>query len=292
MTATAHASATIASLALYPVKGLRGLVVDAFTLEAGGPAIPGAGDREWLVVDADGRFLSQRQLPRMALVECRVTPRALVLDAPGMPRLQVPDRRSDTGGDAALEVTVWNHVQAATDEGPEAAAWLSQFLRCDGARLVRFDRRQVRLASARYTAPHVAPVLFADAFPLLVVGEASVQDVNARLAGAGEAPIGVERFRANIVLAGIDPYAEDDIDELWCDGLRGGLRLRAVKPCSRCTVPGVDPATGTATDTVPDLLATFRRRDGGVMFGVNAMVVVGHGETLKRGAEARIQWRF
>ncbi|HEU0203497.1 MAG TPA: MOSC domain-containing protein, partial [Burkholderiaceae bacterium] len=146
-------------------------------------------------------------------------------------------------------------------------------------RLMRFDPEERRLANRRYTGETEAPYKFADAFPLLVTNTASLADLNSRLHAQGHPEVTMARFRANLVLDGLPAFEEDYVATLRI----GALTLRVVKPCARCTVPGVDPITGAQSTTVPDVLATFRQTDEGVMFGVNAIVVAGAGETVRIG---------
>ena len=275
--------ATIFELNLYPVKGCRGFGVRSARLPDTGLEVDGIGDREWVVVDADGEFLSQRQYPRMALIETRLKGEALRLKAPGMLGLEVPFASE---GDV-IEVRVWDDQVAAVTQGEIADAWFSQFLGTP-ARLVRFDPEGRRSANHKYTGEVEARYKFADAFPLLITTRASLADVNARLARIGAAAVTMARFRPNIVLDGLPQFEEDYVKSLR----HGELVIRPVKPCARCTVPGVDPLTGAASTVVPDLLATFRGQADGVMFGVNAIVVEGAGATLAAGDEFDVELSF
>lgn len=272
-------SVKVSALYLYPVKGCRGFAVQQATLAATGLEIDGVGDREWVIVDDQGEFFSQRELPRMALIETRLTSSALRLKAPGMLGLEIP---LASEGDV-VQVRVWDDTVAAVTQDPLADTWLTNFLERP-ARLMRFDPEHRRLASAKYTGKEEAPYKFADAFPLLVATRASLDGLNARLMQRGHAPVTIERFRPNIVLDGIDAFEEDYVDEMRIDG----CTLRAVKPCARCTVPGVNPASGVFSPEVSDTLAQFRRSTNeqlpGVMFGANAIVIAGAGAMLRTGA--------
>jgi uncharacterized protein YcbX len=271
---------TIAELRFYPVKSCRGFALTEATVAAAGLEVEGIGDREWVVVDADGEFLSQREYPQMALVETRFTASGLRLKAPGMLTLEVPFASE---GDV-VRARVWDDAVSAVTQGEVADAWFSNFLGRP-ARLLRFDPEERRLSSVRYTGAIEAPVKFGDGFALLVTGSASLADLNARLQARGEAPITSERFRPNLVLAGLDAYEEDYIKTIRC----GALELRNVKPCARCSIPGVDPATGEGSTVVPDALAAYRGRPGGVMFGVNAIVAAGAGATLRVGDTVEVE---
>lgn len=268
------ATVTVTALTLYPVKGCRGIDLAEATLAATGLAVEGIGDREWVVVDAQGEFLSQREHPKMALIETRMRHDALRLRAPGMLELEVPFASE---GDV-VPVRVWDDRVDAVTQGDIADAWVSSFLGIP-ARLVRFDPEFTRDADVRYAGPHAAPYKFADAFALLVASESSLADVNKRLATAGHDAIPMARFRPNIVVRGLEAWDEDHVKAFAA----GAVTITAVKPCARCSVPGVDPATGESATVVPDLLASFRSTKSGVIFGVNAIVTAGADATIRTG---------
>lgn len=267
---------TIAELNLFPIKGCRGVSLRSATLAATGLEHDGIGDREWVIVDGEGEFLSQRELPRMALIETRFVGESLRLRAPGMLTLEVPFA---SVGDV-VNVRVWDDTVAAVTQGEIADAWCSQFLG-RRARLMRFDPEGERLAAVKYTGKYESPYKFADGFPLLITNTASLVALNRRLKSA----VTMNRFRANLVLDGIDAFEEDYVRELRV----AGMRLRPVKSCARCTVPGVDPETGEASTDVPDALAAFRGTRDGVMFGVNAIVIEGAGGTLTVGDSVEVE---
>jgi uncharacterized protein YcbX len=271
---------TVAELNLYPIKGCRGLSVRSAQMAATGLEIDGIGDREWVVVDAELEFLSQREHPRMAMIETRFVGESLRVKAPGMLALEVPFASE---GDV-VEVRVWNDRISAVTQGEVADAWFSRFLGVP-ARLVRFDPETRRIANQSYTGAVESPYKFADAFAFLITNVASLEDLNARLARNRIAPITMTRFRPNIVLDGLPAFEEDYVSELRC----GNVLIRPVKPCARCTVPGVDPVTGEASTAVPDVLATFRGTQDGVMFGVNAIAVAGTGANICVGDEFEVE---
>jgi uncharacterized protein YcbX len=184
----------------------------------------------------------------MALIKTQLAGGSLLLSAPGMLKLEVP---LASEGDV-LRVRVWNDEIDAVTQGEVADAWFSSFLG-QSCRLMRFDPEARRWSNRRYTGVTAAPYKFADAFALLVCSEASLADLNERLGKKGLGPIGIERFRPNIVLGGIEAHEEDFADEITV----AGARLRAVKPCVRCTVPNVDPATGDAGFEPGDTLAVI-----------------------------------
>ncbi|MBF0854340.1 MOSC domain-containing protein [Gluconobacter wancherniae] len=249
---------SIASLHLYPVKSLRSLEPEVMDLEAWGAR----GDRRWVVVDADGIFLTQRKDPIMATVRVLQYPNGIVLQHATRPDLRVP---FPDGGPIA-DVAVWKDMISARDAGDEASLWLSAIIG-KSCRLTYMDAP----ASARpgHHAGHDFQVSFADGFPLLVCTTASLQDLNTRL----KVPVPMERFRPNIVIAGAAPWEEDS----WVTLRIGDVELRNVKPCSRCVMTTIDQATGTILHKGEPLrsLGAFRRQEGGIMFGQNALVVRG-----------------
>jgi uncharacterized protein YcbX len=270
-------SVRIASLHVHPIKSCAGLNVDHAQLTATGLQ----HDRQWVLVDAEGVFATQRQRPRMALVRPQVEGQRLRLSAPGLPDLLV----TPTNGDRRL-VRVWDDEIMAFDEGEAAAQWLQQALG-ESLRLVRFDPAQRRLSSAKWTGELEAENQFSDGFPVLVASTAGLAELNRRLAERGHAPVGIERFRPNLVLDGLeDANGEDFIDELRFDTPEGPVVLKLVKPCVRCTIPSVDPATGEQGHEPSDTLAGYRadsRMQGGITFGMNAVIVEGIGRTLRAG---------
>ncbi len=276
----------IASLHLYPVKSFGGVAPgEALLIETGFEF-----DRAWMVVDEGGRMLTQREVPRMTLVTPQFRGGDLVLRAPGMLALHL----HLDAVEAPTRAQVWKDEVKAYDMGALAAQWCSDFLG-RRLRLVRFDPEQKRLSDKKWTGTIDAEAAFADAFALLVASTASLADLNARLVARGAAPVGIERFRPNIVLEGLAPFEEDHIDELSIDTGEGIVRLKLVKPCVRCTVPDVDPATGERGTSVGDELATFRadaRMGGGLTFGMNAIPLEGIEQLLRVGQEVRATLNF
>lgn len=273
-------NARVVELNLYPIKGCRGVGLEQALLPETGLAVDGIGDREWVVVDAEGECLSQREYPKMALISTQLTPKSLLLKAPGMLLLEV---QFESEGDVTT-VRVWDDKVSAVTQGEIADLWLTRYLGVR-ARLMRFDYEGRRLAAHRYTGKVDAPYKFADAFPLLITNIASLAEVNQRLQRHHHAPVTMARFRPNIVLDGLPAFEEDYLRSLRI----GALRIRPVKPCSRCSVPGVDPDTGEHSPLVTDVLASMRATDDGVLFGVNAIVVDGACSTLRVGDEVEVE---
>ena len=286
MSATGDLDVRIASLHLHPVKSCGGIAVDeALVIETGLEF-----DRAWAVVDERGVAVTQRELPRMALIQPVLKHVDMVLRAPGMLALHVA---LDTV-EAAVQATVWNDTVKAYDMGDLAAQWFSDFLG-RRLRLVRFDPEQRRLANPRWTGPIEAETTFADAYPLLVTSTAGLDELNRRLAAAGHDAVTMQRFRPNLVLDGLDANGEDHLDEIVFAAAEGPVRLKLVKPCDRCTVPDVDPATGTPGHAVGDALSAYRadaRLDGAITFGMNAVILEGIEATLKTGMTGRATFKF
>jgi uncharacterized protein YcbX len=270
----------IASLHVHPIKSCAGIELPSSPLIETGLEF----DREWMVVDAHGEMLTQRERPRMALIQPRLRTSDLMLRAPGMLTLHL----SLEAVEGRTRVRVWDDVVKAYDMGPLAAQWFSDFLGVQGLRLVRFDPEEQRLSERRWTGAIEAPNAFADGFPLLVASNASLGELNRRLRAAAQAPVTMQRYRPNLVLDGLeDPHAEDSIDLLEIEAPEGPVHLKLVKPCTRCSIPDVDPATAATGHAVGDALRTYRaapRMNGGLTFGMNAVVVDGVGFTLRAGA--------
>jgi len=274
--------ARIARLFVHPVKSCAGVEVREALLLPTGLEF----DRAWMVVDAAGEFVTQRQLPRMALIRPTMKHLEMVLRAPGMLALHIAFDRVEK----PVRVKVWKDEVAAYDMGDIAAQWFSDFLSEPGApqrlRLVRFDPEHQRLSNLKWTGGVEAPNEFSDGYPLLVASEASLAELNARLAAAGHGAVGIERFRPNIVLDGIEAHDEDRVENLVVRTAEGEADLKPVKPCVRCPMPDIDPATALSSPEVGDTLRTYRqdaRVNGGITFGMNAIVLAGAEQTLRVG---------
>ena len=260
---------TLAALFTYPVKSCRGTAHESALLEQAGLE----HDREWMFVTAGGRFLTQREEPRLARVLAAVQRGALRLSADGAGEVWVP---LDFGGSRG-EVTVWRDRVSAFDQGDEPANWISSLLGRD-ARLVRIDPAARRRCDPAWTAGTEAHSRFSDGYPLLVISRASLDDLNSRL----PAPLPTDRFRPNLVLDGLSPYGEDEVHEFTARG----IRLRVVKPCARCSITTTDQSAGVTTGEEPLRTLKSYRWDPalhGVTFGQNTIVIEGAGSTLEAG---------
>ena len=254
----------------YPVKSCGRASLPSATVGPRGIV----GDRQWMVVDDTGEFLTQREHHRMSLVRPHLTDDGLLeLNAPGMPPLTVtPAIRHDR-----VDVSIWSDRCVAIDEGPTVAEWLSAFLdvRC---RLVRFPDDATRRVDPEYAGPN-DQVGFADGFSFLLASCASLDDLNHRLAS----PLPMNRFRPNIVVSGGEPFEEDRWKSIRIDG----IAFAVVKPCARCVTTTVDQQTGEASREPLRTLATFRNVPGrGVMFGQN--LIHDQSGVLHVGAEVTV----
>ena len=270
-------SATITGLNVYPVKSCRGIGLSEARLHDSGLA----DDRHWMLVRPNGRFVTQRELPRMALVGTAVDSETLTLNAPGMPALQVARHAAGE----ARGVTVWKFSGSGIDCGEAAARWASDFL-ATPLRLVRFDASVPRECNGEWTGDTRAITEFSDGFPILVISRASLAELNSRLPKA----LPMERFRPNVVIDGVAAYDEDRIHELRT----GEVTLRLVKPCTRCSITTTDQQAGVVDGVEPlATLKTYRhdRRLRGELFGQNAIVVNGVGSSLRVGQNFDIAWR-
>lgn len=248
-------SAVVTGLFVYPVKSCRGIALTVAELGRRGIHY----DREWMVVDAGGRFLTQRTLPQMARIATALDGDALHLTAPGLPPLEVPLAVSDG---PRRRVEVWGDICEAIDEGDGAAGWLAAFLGIS-CRLVRLAPDWVRPVDGRF-APPGSETGFSDGFSLLLLSEASLADLNGRL----QTPLPMERFRPNLVVAGCAPFAEDR----WKSLRIGDIVMHGVKLCSRCKITTTDQTTGTVMGDEPlATLATYRRNARGIVFGQNVV---------------------
>jgi uncharacterized protein len=267
--------ATISRLYVYPIKSCAGVALQESLLIETGLEF----DRAWMVVDESGEFLSQRELPRMALIQPQLKLHEMVLRAPGMLALHI----ALDAVEAPCKVRVWDDECAAYDMGDTAAQWFTDFLMQElpagmqrmKLRLVRFDPEHKRLSNKKWTKDVNARNQFSDGYPILVLSEASLEEFNKRLQAAGHAAVGMERFRPNIVLAGLEAHDEDRCAQLHVSTAEGELLLGLVKPCPRCPIPNVNPQTAVPSPEVGQMLQTYRqdaRVDGAITFGMNAIV--------------------
>jgi len=261
---------SVEELHIYPLKSARGIAKSAIRLAATGFE----WDRNWMITDNAGGFLSQRTDPNLARIETHLAATGLTLRAPGLPALELPF----TLQGEVVSVRVWKDRCEGLDQGQAASDWASAVLE-KPVRLVRVPNMPKRVANPEYAGPQLAPVAFSDGFPILVCNRASLDDLNARM----PEPIPMGRFRPNIVLSGLEPFAEDRIASVRI----GDVTLKLVKPCTRCVITSTDQNTGErSTNPLPHLRQfRFDRKLMGVTFGENAVVTDGFGARIDQGAE-------
>lgn len=280
----------LTELHLYPIKSCAGISLREATLTAFGLRSGQISDREWMVVDADGRFLTQREHPAMARIVPRITHETLDVQAPGMTALRLPLDAVAWGAPGTV-VEIWDEKLSAHDCGAAAAAWFSTVLG-KSCRLVRFSPQVRRLANPVWTHGTQVPTRFADGYPLLVISEASLDDLNQKLQACGRAALPMNRFRPNIVLGETGAFDEDyaatiSVGDIAC--------VKPVKPCPRCPIPSIDQVSGEIGPDPLDILRTYRvdaRLQGAITFGMNAMVIAGDGAMLTVGQPVELEIAF
>jgi uncharacterized protein YcbX len=279
---------TLSHLILYPIKSCAAMPVEEATATVSGLSAQGVHDREWMVVTKEGQFLTQREFPRMATIVPRVEGDALVVNAPGLPPLSLPLAAQERG--RTLRVKIWDDLVDADDCGDAAAAWFRQALDTP-CRLVRFKPAQARPTSEKWTGGAPSAALFADAYPLLLIGQAALDEINGRMIAAGREPLPMDRFRPNLVVTGTDPFEED-----YTAALRAAdILIQPVKPCARCPIPAIDQATGIPGPDPLDILQSWRSKailDGAVCVGMNCIVAEGAGGILRVGQRLEVSLSF
>jgi uncharacterized protein YcbX len=253
----------LSGIFVYPIKACGGVALARSNLVERGLAF----DRRYMLVDRSGTFVSQREVPKLCRVSTAFEQDDIVASAPGNRELYLP-KQLESG--QRVPFRVWDSHGSGILHA-EGSRWFSELLG-DEVRLVFMPEDERRDVSPKRARPGDI-VSFADAYPLLLISEASLEDLNARLA----APIEMRRFRPNLVISGVEPYAEDRMTALAI----GSVSLRGVKRCNRCSVTTVDPETGERGKEPLRTLAQYRLEDGKVWFGMN--LIHDHPGTLRVG---------
>ncbi len=249
---------TVAELWIYPVKSCQGISLETAQVTHKGFA----GDRQWMIVDQGGKFITQRTHPQLARVQTELSNDYLTLKFEQQAPLQISTQQR---GDL-IPVTVWRSQTQAIDQGDAAATWFSQILDMP-CRLVRQSPEHVRPINPDYALWENQPVSFADGYPILLTNTASLAELNQRI---GEPNIPMNRFRPNLVVHGDRPFAEDD----WQHFKINGLEFVTAKPCERCVVTTTDQKSGDRSPSQEPLrtLRQFRYQpQQGILFGINLM---------------------
>ena len=244
---------TVSGLSIYPVKSCREVKQDSAWVEDFGLK----NDRRWMVVDENGVMLTQRKIAEMCLIQPELVENGLVLKTISMDSLYVENPLANK----KIIVKVWADRCQAYDAGDEAANWLSQFLSIK-CRLVYFPDDEFRQVDLNY-AKQGDKTAFSDGFPLLLISQDSLDDLNNRLL----VPVTMNRFRPNIVVKGCQPFAEDS----WKKIRIGEMTFRIVKPCSRCVIPSINIETAEKEEEPIKTLVRYRKRDNKIYFGQNVI---------------------
>ncbi|TAG84114.1 MAG: MOSC domain-containing protein [Burkholderiales bacterium] len=283
---TSPSDVRVDGLFCYPVKSFR-----AVSLHAAHIAITGVShDRQWMVVDtrtSPERFVTQREAPALATVKAMIDGDLLLLSCASLAELRV----SAPPPHALRRVKVWGSELIALDAGDEAAAWIGRVLDAPPHRyrLVKFHPEQRRECSARYAGDSGAHTFFADGYPVLLANVSSLDALNSRMGRTAENAMPMNRFRPNLVLAGLPAWDEDHVETVAI----GEVLLRLVKPCVRCEITTTHQDSGARLSDEPlATLARFRNNPdlGGVTFGWNAVVV--REGAVKRGDVCAVEYRF
>jgi uncharacterized protein YcbX len=285
----ADCTGVIALLFIYPIKSCAGIEVTQAQLTATGLSM----DREWMIVDQEGMFLTQRQIPHMVWITPALSSTTLTLSAPGFDSVSIPLELPS----APKQVTVWRDTLLGDDQGDAVAQWLNAYLAVPGKhyRLIRFSKQARRLSALDWTKGVEAVNKFSDGFAVQVVTQSALDELNSRLTSQGHEPVSMSRFRPNIVLKQLEAHTEDHLGELMIQTNQGSAQLNLVKPCPRCAIPDINPETAISSPEVNDTLRPYRtlaRVDGAICFGMNGIVHAGIGRTLAVGQQAEGNYSF
>jgi uncharacterized protein YcbX len=280
----------LSEIILYPIKSCGGISLREVTVTATGLMTGQIYDREWMVVDANGVGLTQREHPRMALITPTLKADTLELRAPGMLRLEIPLGLADPAHAATLTTHIGEETLQAYDCDDLTAEW---FTRAIGVpcRLARFHADVERAVSTQWTDGVAATTMFSDGYPILVAGAASLEDLNGKLRAAGREALPMNRFRPNLVIDGVEAFEEDYAESFEI----GEVGLKPVKPCPRCPMPSVDQATGEFGPDPLDIMQSYRAKpelDGALCFGMNSILIAGEGQRVQVGQEIAVTLAF
>ena len=252
-------SITLSSLIYYPIKACRGFEVESTEVERMGLQ----HDRRMMVTTPEGEFLTQREYPKLALVTPTLKNGTLELSAPDFDSVRINVQTTGT----SQPVNIWKSKGvSAIDQGDEAANWFSGWLGVS-VRLVHFADGFKRVVNEKYAINADDHTGFADGYPILIISEESLADLNSRL----ESPIPMNRFRPNIVVKGCEPFAEDTWNQIQI----GDVKLAVVKPCARCEVTTIDKVTLERSKEPLKTLGKYRKHKLGAIFGQNVIPLNG-----------------
>jgi uncharacterized protein len=267
----------IAELFVYPVKSCAGVRMDEVSIVPTGFEF----DRNWMVIDESGTFVTQREHPKLALVKPEFANGGIILSGPGMEPLHV----AANGSSGSTMISLFGEAHEALSISAEADTWFSTYLG-GPFRLAKCDPRTLRKGGVQYPERDAAPTSFVDNYGILVISEASHAALNQKLPQA----VPMNRFRPNIVVSGVDQHDEDYFTQARC----GEVALRFVNPCFRCSLTSIDQNSGTLGLEVLPVLSTYRYDDAakGVKFGAYAAVSGGVGARLRVDTDLDVDWNF
>ncbi len=275
----------VTALNIYPVKSLRGIQVKEAALGVTGLAY----DRHWMVVDSQGQFVTQRNLAKMALVEVGLTTDNLVLKYADLSPLEIP-LQMQTEQLEECSVVVWGDECHAIDEGEAASRWLTEALgqwKGSDLRLVRFAENHTRPVEPDFLQGEQAHTEFPDAYPFLIANEASLALLNSNLQAKGSQPVSMDRFRANIVLKGLEAFHEDQLVEIGNQEKDNDFKIALRKPCQRCKVTSIDQQSAEVIDAKEPLATLVQMKTQpelkGAYFGQNGILLNGEGLLIQVG---------
>jgi uncharacterized protein YcbX len=243
----------VSALYIYPIKSLGGIALDSAYLSDRGLL----HDRRWMLIDENNRFLSQRENIQMALLKT-------LLETDGLRVSYTPDGTSINipfipQTEELLEVTIWDDTCTAQLVSAEIDAWFTSKLGMP-VRLVYMPDSSKRPTDPRYTSDGMV-TSFSDGYPMLIIGQASLDDLNSRMPAA----LPMDRFRPNIVFTGGEPYGEDTMKHIRANG----IDMYGVKLCARCVMTTVDQNNATKGKEPLKTLAKYRLKNNKIYFGQN-----------------------
>ena len=261
---------TLSELFIYPIKSCAGVPLQQASMTPLGLQF----DRQWLIVDTEGQFQTQREIPHLIWIEPYPSGHTLRLSAPDMPTIELPFA---TPTSTKRKVRVWADTLDALDMGQTAADWLDDYLQIPNRhfRLIQFDSNATRLSDGFWCGQQRAPLQFADGFAVNVLSRASLRHFNEKLMEAGIDPVDASRFRPNLLVDGLDVHEEDLLHTVRFVTNGVPLLLEFVKHCPRCQIPNINPLTATAEPEISAMLSRYRQlpaMDNAICFAMNAVV--------------------
>ena len=248
----------VSQINIYPIKSLGGIDLSEAKVEVSGFEF----DRNWMLVDQNGKFLSQRKHPQMALLQVEIQENSLLVYHKSKPWEKIEIAYGEKSG-KSLKSTIWDDSLHALHVADAVDRWFSERLNMDCS-LVKLDRNNKRFIDKIYQVNNEY-VSFADGMPYLIIGQASLDSLNSRL----DKPLPMSRFRPNLVFSGDTPFIEDD----WSYFQIGEVKFKVTKPCARCVMTTIDQETGTKGTEPLQTLSEFRKVDGKILFGQNLIAL-------------------